>query len=494
MGKKQSSGRRRGRIWRHGNQLMIRVSAGIDDDTNKRLYLTKSVPLPPNATPQQLKEAHEDAEAIRSHLVYQVDQRRAARTAQTLGDCFDSWLKTHKPNISENTYRNYVQLGRDFLKPALGHIRMTKVDQELPQAAEEFFAALAVCRRNCQGSITTDHHAHGQGNSRFLRDDELEGHQCGKRCQAHQCKPMSGTNRRQIHTLIKGTLDATERWGKILVNPINRIPRPKRDRRRPKAPQPEEAAALINAAFAEDFEWGVNIWLLFMTSSRRSEHCATQLKHINSQRGQICVDPLKTDANSWMSLDPATLDLLAQLRDRIAKKKAGAGLTITGDEFIYSYSPDHSQPGSLSYFTHRFSKMAERLGFHATPHNARHYTASELMASGVDPVAIAHRLNHASPKTTIDYYAAWRPRSDEHAVAVIADQMPDIPAVHRDRAKRDRSAEQSRRTSPELEKRICDLRRRTGWGPKRIQEHLAAEEISIAESTIWKVLKRNNID
>jgi integrase len=64
-------------------------------------------------------------------------------------------------------------------------------------------------------------------------------------------------------------------------------------------------------------------------------------------------------------------------------------------------------------------------------------------------------------------------------------RRPKLPAQYElPRAERDYSAEQPNRTDPELEERICGLRRRTGWGPKRIREHLAAEEISVAESTI----------
>lgn len=61
-------------------------------------------------------------------------------------------------------------------------------------------------------------------------------------------------------------------------------------------------------------------------------------------------------------------------------------------------------------------------------------------------------------------------------------------------AARNRSAEQPGRTSPGLEQQICDLRRRTGWGCRRIKNHLAAEGVSIAESTVWEVLRRHGLN
>jgi transposase len=40
----------------------------------------------------------------------------------------------------------------------------------------------------------------------------------------------------------------------------------------------------------------------------------------------------------------------------------------------------------------------------------------------------------------------------------------------------------------ELQERICDCRRKTGWGPR-----LVAGAIGIAHSTVWKVLRRHGL-
>jgi transposase InsO family protein len=45
-----------------------------------------------------------------------------------------------------------------------------------------------------------------------------------------------------------------------------------------------------------------------------------------------------------------------------------------------------------------------------------------------------------------------------------------------------------RRLEPKLEQRICDCRRRTGWGPR-----LVAGETGQAHSTVWKVLRRHGL-
>ena len=45
-----------------------------------------------------------------------------------------------------------------------------------------------------------------------------------------------------------------------------------------------------------------------------------------------------------------------------------------------------------------------------------------------------------------------------------------------------------RELAPEVQERICDCRRRTGWGPR-----LVAAATGFAHSTVWKVLKRAGI-
>src|SRR3954453_20040791 len=55
-----------------------------------------------------------------------------------------------------------------------------------------------------------------------------------------------------------------------------------------------------------------------------------------------------------------------------------------------------------------------------------------------------------------------------------------------DRSRRPQCA--PRLLDPELERRICDCRRKTGWGPR-----LVADATGFCHSTVWKVLKRAGI-
>lgn len=82
-----------------------------------------------------------------------------------------------------------------------------------------------------------------------------------------------------------------------------------------------------------------------------------------------------------------------------------------------------------------------------------------------------------SPATAHRWWHRWRQASSvaRHSLGCL-----------RDRSSRPRRS--PRRLAPELEKRICDCRRATGWGPR-----LVAGATGFHHSTVWKVLNRAGI-
>ncbi|GAB3219271.1 hypothetical protein GCM10027447_01740 [Glycomyces halotolerans] len=475
----------RGSIRRRGGSLQVRVYAGTDPETGKPHYLTETHTDP------------KEAEKARTRLVALADARKAPLSNNTFAVAVRKWLDSRQAEVdagelSPTTLEDYRQLARDHVIPVLGAITMGELDRQLVPTAEGLYAALLRCKIRCGKKMTTEHYPSGRANSRILRGPELDRHTCGRRCKPHTCVRMSASRLRTIHSIITGTCATAHRWRWIQENPAERIKAPKASKPRPKAPSTEEVGRLVAAAFDMDADWGTMVWLLLVTGVRRSELLRWQLQDVDFNRSMIFVDSTKTDGTSrWVALDHATMGLLEALRARIETRLAAAGAAVTGEEYLHSYSPDHSQPGSKSYFSHRFAKMGAAIGIKTHPHALRHYAATELVAGGVDVVAVARRLGHTKPSTTTDFYAAWRPEIDHRAAAILTSNVVLPSQLGRARVERDYSAEQPNRTDPALEARICDLRRRTGWGPKRIREHLAVEEISIAESTIWKVLTRN---
>ena len=73
--------------------------------------------------------------------------------------------------------------------------------------------------------------------------------------------------------------------------------------------------------------------------------------------------------------------------------------------------------------------MADRLGIDTHLHNLRHYSATELIAGGVDVRTVAGRLGHGGGgTTTLRVYAAWVAEADQRAAQGPADRLPERPA------------------------------------------------------------------
>jgi DNA-binding transcriptional regulator YhcF (GntR family) len=77
--------------------------------------------------------------------------------------------------------------------------------------------------------------------------------------------------------------------------------------------------------------------------------------------------------------------------------------------------------------------MAERAGIDTHLHNLRHYSATELIAAGVDVRTVAGRLGHSGGgTTTLRVYAAWVAEADQRAAASLASRLPRRPAPEPD--------------------------------------------------------------
>ena len=75
--------------------------------------------------------------------------------------------------------------------------------------------------------------------------------------------------------------------------------------------------------------------------------------------------------------------------------------------------------------THRYARMVDKLGIRTRLHAMRHYSATELLASGVDLRTVAGRLGHGSGgATTLKVYAAWVARADQQASELLAARLP----------------------------------------------------------------------
>jgi len=194
----------------------------------------------------------------------------------------------------------------------------------------------------------------------------------------------------------------------------------------------------VIASWEEDPDWGMLVWTYLVTGARRGEVLALRWEHLNlttgvltirhsvsEQRGgTTAIKGTKTHQSRRISLDAETVTLLIEHRERVIARCSELGTRFHDQRFIFSYTPDHTRPCSPSGVTHRYARMVDKLGIRTHLHAIRHYSATELLAAGVDLRTVAGRLGHGSGgATTLKVYAAWVARADQQASELLAARL-----------------------------------------------------------------------
>jgi integrase len=411
-------GRRRGRIEQRGDTLRVVVYAGIDPVTGRRTYKRESVKGTDDA-------AWKRANKALIKLAAEADKQRTPTSSVSFGYAVKEWLRT--ADIETSTRDGYVGYIDRAIRPALGTIAIDKIGA---RDLENLYAELRRCRIRCDGKPFIEKHK---------KDGE---HDCIKeKCTPHECKAMSQSTVRQIHSIISGVFNLAVRWDWISTNPAKVAQRPKQKAPEPDPPSSAEAARLITEAFEMSAEWGTLVWLVMTTGIRRAEVAGLRWSRIDldneiidirrayvMSKGKGKEKDTKTHQMRRIALDSETVALLRthkeKTRARLAEKY---GIDLTDDMFAFTTSrlPDPNTPYSPDAISHRYKRMATALGIKTHIHALRHYSATELLTAGVDLRTVAGRLGHGGGgATTLRVYAAWVAASDRKAAEILGSRMP----------------------------------------------------------------------
>lgn len=415
--------------------LRVRVYAGVDVLTGTDFYLRKTIPAGPTA--------QQEAEAACAEFVRQVEEGRQPKTNASLLVLIEEHLKT-------------AEIGKRTKESLDGYVRKHIADRPMGsrtigeigvQVLESFYADLRRCRDHCDGRPQVRHYTAAE-------------HPCTTRCRRHVCKPLASSTIRKIHFLISAAYQSGIRWEWISTNPAVGARKPALPAPDPQPPTAEEAAALVN----ECWRWGdlgPFAWLAMTTGARRGELCALRwenLQCLHAVRGEhdciangcrwilvvrraiaqtdsdgyIWEKDTKTHQRRHVALDPETVAVLAEHRQRCERAAREAGYTLAKAHYMFAASPEGTDPRSPRSMTERYKRCATRLGIATTLHCLRHYSATELITGGVDVRTVAGRLGHGGGgTTTLKVYAAWVSAADQHASTVLMSRMPQRPALPR---------------------------------------------------------------
>jgi len=417
-------------IRRRGDSFQVIVYAGVDPVTKARLYLRET------AAEETL------AERARTRLLAQVDEQRHAKTRATFRNAMDKWLRVHE--IEPGTREDYERYARLHFYPVFGDEPMGRITSEM---LEEFYAELRCCSRRCRnGQPAVDHRTSGPHECQMVRHKRRPGrprhdevHDCAAagctnvECAPHACVPLASATIRKMHFTIQGVFTAAVRWGWVDRNPAEVARKPRQPTPQPDPPSVEEAARIIEAAWAEDLNWGTLVWLVMVTGVRRAELLAMRWARVDLEGGAMQVrrnwvdgreKDTKTHQMRRLALDPATVEVLMDHRARFEVDMQRMGCEPTRDAYLFSYRPLRDRPADPSGITHRYARMCAKIGIDSHLHALRHYSATELLAAGVDLRTVAGRLGHrGGGATTLKVYAAWVGESDRRAAEILGGRM-----------------------------------------------------------------------
>lgn len=396
--------------------LRVAVYTGIDPVTGRRHYLREIVPAGPTADAE--------AERVMRRLASQVDERRNPRTSATVDQLLDRYLEALDVGYStERMYTRYLEL---HARPFVGHMKAGAVDSEV---LDSLYREMRRCRTHCTTTKGTDH--------RTPRD-----HDCDERCRPHRCSPLSPTTVRHVHFVLHAAFEKGVRWRWLSVNPVDFASPPPPTSPDPRPPSAQEAARIVDAAW-EWPDWGTLIWLTMTTGARRGELCALRWSDVDLPSGVLTyrsavaqyggrreLKDTKTHQQRRVTLDPETVLVLTEHWDRCQARATAAGVSLARDAFVFSRLPGgrtHLVPSSV---TQRYGRLVRRLGIETHLHSLRHYSATELIAAGVDVRTVAGRLGHSGGGvTTLRVYAAWLAEADQRAAGGLLARMPARPAA-----------------------------------------------------------------
>jgi integrase len=390
----------------------VKVYAGYDPVSGKRHYLDEVVPAGPRAAAE--------AEKVRTRLLHEVDERRNPKTRATVNQLLDRYLETL--DVEPTTRTRYEGIIRNHLRPALGPLPLSKLDGDI---LDRFFGQLRRCRERCNGR--TKHIKH-----RTERE-----HECDMECVVVPCRPLSVSSVRQTHWVLNAAFQGAVRWRWIGRNPLDATQPPPLPSSNPSPPSPAEAARLLEEAW-KDPEWGAFVWTAMTTGARRGELCALRrsdvdldAKLIRVRTGLKLADrklvrrDTKTHQQRRIALDEETVAVLTEHMARVDERAAQLGIAVGPHAYLFSLASDGSVPLIPDTATQRYDRMAKRLGIRTTLHKLRHYSATELIAAGVDVRTIAGRLGHGGGgTTTLRVYAAFVSEADQRAAAALAQRLP----------------------------------------------------------------------
>lgn len=265
------------------------------------------------------------------------------------------------------------------------------------------------------------------------------------------------TTVRRVHALIAAALHQGERWDLVDRNVSKRATPPQVHAAQVEAPSAAEVQAIITEAEKVEPMMATLLLLAALSGGRRGELCAVRWSDLNIKSGTLTIarSVYETEGGGWsekstkthqartIGLDDLGREALRRHREAVDALADNLGLTVPPDAFMFSRSPVGSEPIRPDVVTKTFIALCRRLekpaleklgktnpkatraGLSAADrwdhhfHGLRHFSASQAIAAGFDPVTVGRRLGHADPSITLRVYSHVHEQRDRELATAL---------------------------------------------------------------------------
>ncbi|WP_276946947.1 tyrosine-type recombinase/integrase [Ferrimicrobium acidiphilum] len=220
------------------------------------------------------------------------------------------------------------------------------------------------------------------------------------------------------HALIRSTLSQAVKWGWVDRNVAKLASPPASGRSVVIAPSSEELGQILSLASKRSPQLANVFALAALTGARRGEVLAlrwsdydsvakvlTISKSVGYTSGAgVFVKSTKTDSVRSFGVDEVLEGVIVSQIEAL-QKSVDAGFILVADPYLFFGEPDGSKPLHPDTPTKFFRIICDSLGLPYHLHQLRHFTATQLIAAGVDVRTVANRLGHADASVTMKVYA-----------------------------------------------------------------------------------------
>lgn len=365
----------------------LSVAAGRDPDTGAYRRVIRTVK----------GVSKREAKAALAELEVAVAAGRVGADDPTLAELLERWME-HLAGLgrSDSTLYNYRKYIDREIVPALGSNRLSKLS---PLDIDRFYTKL-------------------------------------------RKRGLSSSTIRQMHAILRASLNQAERWGLVHRNVAKLASAPSQEQREQLPPEPAMVRALLVAAREFDPLFGLYVRIVVAIGARRAEVCGLRWSDIDFEAGSLSVQrsylaipgakgdrPTKTRSARTVSLDPDTIAALEAGWSTAVRIAELVGMTEAERRQLYVFSTDpvgrNAWRPDVASAKWEVARSRVPSGESVRLHDLRHFQATQLLDAGVPVPTVAARLGHADGTTTMKIYAHRTRRADEHAARVVADFLAE---------------------------------------------------------------------